>query len=75
MRVEARAALREKRRLWRATEQARSQGCDVEALYDQLTAAEVEVEGSWGLFRSRDSQGLYVAEQRWQDTGRRVVRS
>lgn len=75
MREEARESLRAKRRLWRATAQARTQGCDVEALYDQLTASELDGQGSWGLFRSRGSQGLYVAEQRWQDTGRRVVRA
>jgi hypothetical protein len=73
MREEARESLRAKRRLWRATAQARSQGCDVEAVYEQLTASELDAKGSWGLYRSRGSQGLYVADPMYTDTGKRVV--
>jgi len=71
MRVEARESLRVKRRLWRAREQAREQGGDVEALLEQLAAAEAESRDGWALYRSRE----YVAGQRWQDTGRPVVRA
>lgn len=80
MRVEARASLREKRLLWKASAQARAQGCDVEALFDQLAAAERDAAGSWGMFRGssrseRSHLGVYGAAQRWADTGRPVVRS
>ena len=71
MRNEARASLRAKRRLWRADEQARSHGGDVEALYDQLTADEADDAGAWALHRTsvKSHQGLYVAPLRWRDTG------
>ncbi len=72
MRDEARASLRAKRRLWRADEQARTHGGDVEALYDQLTAAEADGAGAWALHRTsvNSHQGVYVAPLRWRDTGK-----
>jgi hypothetical protein len=73
MRVEARESLRAKRRLWRATEQAQSQGCDdsdvIEQLWEQLTARESETADGWALHRTFE----YVGHQRWQDTGRVIA--
>jgi len=73
MRVEARESLWSKRRLWRATEQARAQGCDdsdvIEHLWEQLTARESEAADAWALHRAVE----YVGQQRWQDTGRVIA--
>lgn len=79
MRVEAREALREKRRLWRAEHLAESG--DVEAVYDQLTAEARDA--SWRLLKApRSNRNIlagdalpgpeYVSGARWKDTGRVV---
>ena len=47
-------------------------GGDVEALYDQLTAAEADGAGAWALHRTsvNSHQGVYVAPLRSRDTGK-----
>jgi hypothetical protein len=67
MRDEAREALRVKRRLWKA----RELGGDVEAVYDQLQAADRDA--TWSL-RSDPARPLSPRPE-WRDTGQPIRRS
>jgi hypothetical protein len=69
MRVEARESLRAKRVLWKARRQADEQGGDVEQLFEQLLAGELEARGAWELHRTIE----YAPSLRWRDTGRVMV--